>query len=176
VYKTATYRSEQTKQANYPISTKDIPSEDGKYAVSVYVIDNAGNTTTLEKTVFVDKSSLEIKGIYLTIDEDNEVVIGEEKIMEKYVEETEYGYYFKEDVTVSVVAEDIVAQGEHTSGVESMVVYLKDSDGVYHAVLEAGTTTPLDDSGDVHQITPITTDREVSFTPPELFKAQIIAK
>ncbi|WP_042146636.1 Ig-like domain repeat protein [Paucisalibacillus sp. EB02] len=172
-----TYHSEQTNQATYTISTDAMDSDNGKFTVSVYVIDNAGNTSTTEKTVYVDKSSPVIKGIYLETTDGNErKVIDEEDILEDYVEQTEYGYYFKKDLVVTVVAEDQVVSGEHTSGVESMVVYLKDAEGKYYAVLEDGSIELLGDSGAIYQITPIPTESEVSFEVPASFKGEIVAK
>lgn len=69
---------------------------DGQYKISVLVTDNCGNTATKEITYYVDTTAAKI--VSFELGKDSEGV----------VEETDYGYYFKNDVDVIVTVDDTV--------------------------------------------------------------------
>lgn len=78
-------------------SDDNIPYQgDGQYKISVLVTDNCGNTATKEFTYYVDTTAAKI--VSFELGKDSEGV----------VEETDYGYYFKNDVDVIVTVDDTV--------------------------------------------------------------------
>lgn len=78
-------------------------AEDGKYVISVQVTDNAGNISIDERTYYVDKISPEID----RIDFIPKTSDGLENT-KNFIEEFEYGYYFKTDFDVTVNVSDAV--------------------------------------------------------------------
>ncbi|GGA79649.1 InlB B-repeat-containing protein [Ornithinibacillus halotolerans] len=167
--------AEKTTDAFYTLNTSDLSSDDGEYDVEVVVTDNAGNISTMNEIVYVDKMSPVINGILLETADDG-TPIDTEEALEQFVELTEYGYYFKEQLRVTVVAADEQGDNDSISGVKSMVIYLKDhADNKYYAVDQDGKLAEIEES-EIDQITPIVTDGEFQFLTPESFKGQIIAK
>ncbi|MFS0675166.1 InlB B-repeat-containing protein [Ornithinibacillus sp. 179-J 7C1 HS] len=171
------FTSEKTLEASYNISTANFTSENGEYNVEVLVTDNAGNIFETNETVYVDKTSPVIKGIALgTID--GEFLIDNEEALEEYVELTEYGYYFKKPIEVTVMASDEKGENEAASGVQSMIIYLKaHAEDIYYSVDENGTIEEIRaEDFEVNQLPSIPTEGEFKFAAPENFKGQIIAK
>ncbi|WP_026907201.1 InlB B-repeat-containing protein [Paucisalibacillus globulus] len=153
-----------------------LPEEDYSGDYKIWAVDKAGNASDVETVkVNIDHSSPTIKGIYIE-SADNREDIDDEEILEEYVELTEYGYFFKKPLEVTVVAVDEFLGGGSGTGVESMVVYLKDhAKDEYYAVLEDGKLKQIDETM-IDTIEPIETDRELTFNIPHSFKGQIIAK
>lgn len=94
-------------------------NEDGSYIVTVTVVDNAGNALVSEKTVYVDDSAPYIIGFDFAPET---YVEGSET--EVTVEETDYGFYFIEDTTVTIFAKD----DEPSSGIRFITYYTVDID------------------------------------------------
>jgi hypothetical protein len=161
------------------VKTDDLEKNiDGKYHVSVYVIDNAGNTNTVEKTIYIDKTSPKITDFtFSTKAANGQYEKVEENInLRDSVELTDYGYFFNKQTQVTVKAEDPKVDYEYTSKVKSMTVYLKDyENGKYFAVLADGSLKGISESEVVSQ-DPVLTTGELIFTVPESFKGQIFAK
>ncbi|MED4014532.1 Ig-like domain-containing protein [Sutcliffiella cohnii] len=174
-------KEKRTKPIKYSINlaTEDIPiNKDGSYEISVYVIDNAGNSQSRKTKTYKDETSPIITDFIFS----NKDVNGSFKKVEdtdefkKSVELTQYGFYFKQQTRVTVKAEDPEKEYEYTSGLQSIVVYLKDYDnGKYYSVLRNGDLKEIKES-DVNKISPIATKGEVSFLVPVNFKGQIFAK
>jgi hypothetical protein len=141
---------------------------DGSYVVKVYVTDNAGNSFTTEKTIYMDKTSPVIANVHFSSDDGNS---GDTGIS---VEPTDYGFFFKKPTKVTVTAID--PGGETASTVQSETIYLKDNDnGKYYAVGEDGKLTEIA-AADIGKIAAIPTSGDVTFYVPENFKGQIFAK
>ncbi len=148
-------------------------NKDGSYVVSLYVIDNAGNINSDEKTIYIDRTNPKITNLSFSTEDSNEDATGSLKNM---VELTEYGYYFKKPTQVKVFADDPQVDYEYTSKVKSITAYLKDyENGKYYAVLENGSLKEITEA-DIGNIAPIATAGDITFTVPEAFKGQIFAK
>lgn len=173
--------SHLTEKQTYTFATDD-PGvqihEDGTYVVSIYVVDNAGNTSTVTKTIYVDKTAPKITDFsFLTQNDQGSYEKVEETVtLKDSVELTGYGYFFKKATRVSVKAEDPVVPYEYTSQVKSMIVYLKDyENGKYYAVLADGSYKEIAESA-VGKIAPVPVTSEFTFAVPEAFKGQIFSK
>lgn len=131
-------------------------AEDGSYKIEVVVTDNAGNVSeTVTKTIYKDIDApsvtnfkFEAKGY----DKDNAT----NSTDSAPVAETSYGYYFMENTTVTVTANDITP----TSGVKSITYYTVDKDG--------GRTEEKTEL--------VNAENNISFVIPANFKGQIYAK
>lgn len=171
--------AKENRPAIASVSTDDVEKNiDGKYHVSVYTIDNAGNTNTAEKTVYIDKTSPKITDFTFATKADNGQYekVGETASLKDSVELTDYGYFFNKQTQVSILAVDPEVDYEYTSQVKSMTVYLKDyENGKYYAVLADGSLKEIAES-QVADIEPVSTTGELMFTVPESFKGQIFAK
>lgn len=82
-------------------------AEIGKYVISVRVTDNAGNITNYETTYYVDQVAPVIDRIDFT----PKTFDGLENTAE-FIEELEYGYYFKTDFNVTVNVSDVIPSSE----------------------------------------------------------------
>lgn len=82
-------------------------AEIGKYVISVRVTDNAGNVTNYETTYYVDQVAPVIDRIDFT----PKTFDGLENTAE-FIEELEYGYYFKTDFNVTVNVSDVIPSSE----------------------------------------------------------------
>ena len=126
---------------------------DGKFELSVTVVDNAGNSETKTKTVYKDITAPAIDRFEFNHKDYQE---GSNTAVEK----TAYGFYFKEETTVTIYAKDVGA----SAGIKSITYYTVDY--TENAAGEKSTETTLDvDEGN-----------KVSFTVPANFKGQIYAK
>lgn len=101
---------------------------DGQYKLSVLVTDNCGNTRTEEITYFVDTTAANIVSFELG------------KNSEGVVEETDYGYYFKNDVDVIVTVNDNIEGVKDVSDACEVRYYTVDY-SVPDSPVYSGTTT-----------------------------------
>lgn len=148
------------------------PQQDGSYHVVIEAVDNAGNVSTKEIITYKDEVVPEINDIIFSTD-GGQGLTGN---IQNYVELTEYGFFFKEQVRVTVHASDLTKPQQYTSGVKSIVVYLKDyAEGKYFKVLQDGQLAQITES-ELGSIEPVETDGEFSFIAPKNFKGQIFAK
>lgn len=90
---------------------------DGAYNLQVIVTDNCGNVTQSEKMFYIDTTAARI--VNFDFDKKNSECEGA-------VEETAYGYYFKEDVDVAVLVDDTVENINDVSGVSEVWYYTVD--------------------------------------------------
>lgn len=141
------------------------------YKVDITVCDNAGNVTTKTKTVYKDTTAPEISGFDFGDKKDN---------LPSKVETTDYGFFFKETVTVKVKAQDVAnaEKGEVASGVKAIVAYAKDIDETVYCVTQTETGKVVlekkaDNDDTVHSVEVI--NNEISFDIPANFKGQIYA-
>ena len=133
------------------ISTQDIaPTEEGAYILEVNVYDNAGNRSAYTETVYQD-----LKNPYITHFDFNGTGNADGN-GEPVVEQTGYGYYFKEDTDVTVTAAD----DGPSSGLQTISFYTVD--------VEGGRTD--------YDPVPVSTEGTITFTVPANFKGQIYAK
>ncbi len=178
-YDYSTDKAKQTGPIRYKINTADLEkSENGKYNLSVYVVDNAGNTNQEEKTIYIDRTSPKITdfSFYTKGANGKYGKVAETADHKDDVQLTDYGFYFKKQTKVTVRAEDPKVDHEFTSKVKSLTVYLKDDEnGKTYAVLAGGSVKSID-KATINRIAPIAATGEVSFYVPEAFKGQIFAK
>lgn len=159
------------------------------YKVDVTVCDNAGNVSTQTRTVYKDTKAPEISGFDFTVSESGKGTIfpeknGKTKLYE-VVSATDYGFFFKEKVTVKVKAEDVAKvnqdddrENEVASGVKAIVAYAKDIDETVYCVTQTETGKVVlekkaDNDDTVHSVE--VTGNEISFDIPANFKGQIYA-
>ena len=86
------------------------------FTVEVTVEDNAGNVTgpkTVE--IYRDNTAATISGFEFSLE--NNIDVSGENGVYGAVDITDYGFYFKENVTVTINAEDLKAANETASGV-----------------------------------------------------------
>ncbi len=98
------------------------PNDEGLFQFEVTVTDNAGNSTSKEFSIYQDLTSPVITDFKFDI-EDYQDADGDAF---NAVEVTDYGFYFKEDVVVTVSADDFKAVNEIASGLSNIEVYLVD--------------------------------------------------
>lgn len=115
---------------NDSITTEGItPNEDGSYVIVVEVTDNAGNVSKNTMTVYKDTTAATIKGFDFTPVDNRDVNKNNDTKLFDAVEITDYGFYFKENVDVTICAEDIKVKNETNSGVKSITYKAVDIDG-----------------------------------------------
>lgn len=142
------------------------------YEVVVTVCDNAGNVETQTRTVYKDTTAPVISGFDF----------GKDPV--ENIQKTDYGFFFMEDVKVTVTAEDRVRDNEVASGVKAIVAYavdnIEDENGTVIKKVYCVTQTvtgkgvlkeKTDDT--VHSVEVI--NNEISFDIPANFKGQIYA-
>ena len=127
------FATQDRTKHSYELSTVGkTPDENGKYKFEVTVVDNAGNDITDTLIVEKDLTSPIITSFDFAVADGNVAV-------QDVVSIEDYGYYFKDEVTVTVSAKDekMDAQDhELVSGVEKITVVLVDKDGQYYTVNE----------------------------------------
>lgn len=146
-------RDVRARKAEFVINTDQaVAKDDGSYTLTVVVVDNAGNVSdTFTKTVYKDVESPVITGFKFNAEEYKE---GSET--DTTVEVTDYGFYFKDDTSVTISAKDDAP----SAGVKSITYYTVDID-----------------SGKSEEITEVVNaDNEITFTVKANFKGQIYAK
>lgn len=161
-----TFAAQDRNKYIYSFTTENIePDDDGKYVFVVKVVDNAGNTSEKRLIVEKDLTSPVITGFDFGKDADDK-----EKITIE-----DYGYYFKEGVTIKVSAEDRKANGAHEliSGVKEITVVLVDKDGKYYTVNAEGKIIAITNATEA--ISRPVTNNTVTFTMTDDFKGQIYA-
>lgn len=89
-------------------------NEDGSFVVEVTVIDNSGNVNEETCTVYKDTTAPVITNFEFDTEDGN---VHEEGAA---VEVTDYGFYFKKNVKVTISANDPEVSNEITSGVQSI--------------------------------------------------------
>lgn len=173
------YHEESTVQHRPDLAATDTGdsritrNEDGSYQIAVETVDNAGNAAQVEKTIFIDQSSPMITDFHFSTDDRQEDAT---ESLQEAVELTEYGFFFKKPIRVTVKAEDPVIGFEATSEVQSMVIYLQDyENGKFNAVLADGSLQEITSTA-VDSIAAVPTSGEFSFNVPAAFKGQIFAK
>lgn len=107
------------------VTTENLTAnEDGSYEITVNVIDNSGNVNTATRTVYKDITTPVITEFKFDI-KDYQDADGDAF---NAVEVTDYGFYFKEDVVVTVSANDFKPVNEIASGLSNIEVYLVDAE------------------------------------------------
>ncbi len=189
----------KSKEYNFATNSKDVGGNDIKvsefvneetketkfgYKVDVTVCDNAGNVSTQTRTVYKDTTAPVISGFDFKIPENGKGTIfptrNETTQLYEAVAATDYGFFFKDNVTVTVKAQDVAGEKEVASGVKAIVAYAKDIDGKVYCVTQTETGKGVlkektDDT--VHSVEVIDNENsnEISFDIPANFKGQIYA-
>ncbi len=163
------------------VTNKSIsPYPNGSYVIDIKATDYAGNETTESTTVYVDKTApvIDAKAIRFGKDADSPT---HSSTYGNDVEVTDYGFYFKKDVNVTVYAEDKAGTNETASGVQGIFVYLVDKDGTMYTVDKtSGRIKKIDDISKA-EVLKVTSDDNTedginvnaSFTIKADFKGQI---
>lgn len=133
-------------------------NDDGSYNVSVTVTDNAGNAIEKHITVYKDTTSATIDGFSFDLAKNIDVDKNSEGIYDA-VESTDYGFYFKNKVTVTITASDIKSDKQIASGVKSITYKAVDINGN----IEYSGEEPVDSSN------------QITFEIDKDFKGQIYA-
>lgn len=133
-------------------------NDDGSYNVSVTVTDNAGNAIEKHITVYKDTTSATIDGFSFDLAKNIDVDKNSEGIYDA-VESTDYGFYFKNKVTVTISASDIKSDKQIASGVKSITYKAVDING------------NIEYSGEE----PVDSKNQISFEIDKDFKGQIYA-
>ena len=180
----------KSKEYNFATNSKDVDGNDIKvsefvneetketkfgYKVVVTVCDNAGNVSTQTRTVYKDTTAPVISGFDF----------GKDPV--KNIQKTDYGFFFKEDVKVTVTAEDRVREKEEVaSGVKAIVAYavdnIEDENGTVIKKVYCVTQTKIGkgvlaekvDNPTVSSVE-VNENNEISFDIPANFKGQIYA-
>lgn len=151
--------TQETDTDTVTVSTQELqPNHQGVFQFEVSVTDNAGNENHKTFSVSQDLTSPVITKFEFDI-KDHQDVKGD---VFKAVEVTDYGFYFKQDVTVTVTAEDIISENEINSGLQNIQVYTVDVEKGRKDVLDAKVV--INDSNGTAE-----------FTIPCNFKGQIYA-
>lgn len=132
--------------------------DDGSYNVSVTVTDNAGNAKKRDITVYKDTTSATIDGFSFDLAKNIDVDKNSEGIYDA-VESTDYGFYFKNKVTVTISASDIKSDKQIASGVKAITYKAVDING------------NIEYSGEEH----VDSKNQISFEIDKDFKGQIYA-
>ena len=164
--------SKDTDSHKFELTTANQePDGNGNYKFHVYVTDNAGNVKEGEIIISIDRTSPVISSFDFTKAD------GEKAELEAASIE-EYGYYFKEDVTVTVYAEDKKVNEddkELVSGVDTITVVLVDNEGKYYTVDDSGEIVDLVDGKVENAVSHDVENDSFSFTITKDFKGQIYA-
>lgn len=112
---------EITTSSDYSLSTEDVADltvdAKGSYILKITVEDNAGNITTKELVTYQDQTAPEIRGF--------EFLPRYEGDSQPAVDETSYGFFFKENVEVRIHATDCnMYNDEVVAGVKSITYKL----------------------------------------------------
>lgn len=138
---------EITSSVNAYVNTNNIKANnDGSYNIRIELTDNAGNFVETTDTVYVDKTAAIIKGFdFNPVSKD--INKNDTSKLFDAVEVTDYGFYFKEKVTVKIYADDIKNENEIASGVKSITYRAVDIDGNTPYESDDSTKLQSDDNG-----------------------------
>lgn len=154
--------SQDRAKHSFEITTENLDSkylkEDGSFKIDATVIDNAGNPIEKHITVYKDTTSATIDGFNFDLSENIDVDKNSEGIYDA-VESTDYGFYFKNKVTVTITASDIKSDKQIASGVKSITYKAVDING------------NIEYSGEE----PVDSKNQISFEIDKDFKGQIYA-
>lgn len=150
---------------------------DGELKYVITVVDNAGNETVDSRVYRFDQTAPQITGFSFDKADDG-YYQDENKFTDVHeaVSVTDYGFYFKNTVEVTIIAEDIKNDDEAVaSGLKSVTVYLKDVDGTVYVVPKNNSVIQKSENNDVADAVAIETTGTILFTIPQDFKGQIYA-
>lgn len=154
--------SQDRAKHSFEITTENLDSkylkEDGSFKIDVTVIDNAGNAIERHITIYKDTTSATIDGFNFDLSENIDVDKNSEGIYDA-VESTDYGFYFKNKVTVTISASDIKSDKQIASGVKAITYKAVDING------------NIEYSGEE----PVDSKNQISFEIDKDFKGQIYA-
>lgn len=174
---------EQTYSESFSISTAYITEILGKaatYTIEITVADNAGNVSDIyTKIIYIDRQAPVVTKFEITGTGTSDGDTASHK-----VEETSYGFYFKETAEVKVSFQDFGTDENWASGVTKVKIYLYDKDAnKYYQVEKTNgvmTLTTVNSVSDVKamDLPTVSSDNKtvtVTFTVAQDFKGQIYA-
>lgn len=170
---TVTYTTQEKEKQKFEFTTENLsPNEDGEYIVKVTAVDNAGNVSD-EKTLTAHKDTTapvitEFK-FYKSDKEEitSEILNGQGQ--------NDYGYYYNADTTIRVYAEDKRSENEVSSGVATITVILRGSNGKLYVVNDDGMLQEVTDASIKGSAMTPNKESYVEFVLKESFKGQIYA-
>ncbi len=120
----------------------------GFIEIKVNAYDNAGNKAIEKKTVaYFDQNSPVIAGFDFSLTESIDVEKDEESKLFNSVTIEDYGFYFKEDVTVTIYAKDLIGANETVaSGVKYITYKAVDISG---KIMYSGNNVEVDENGSI---------------------------
>ncbi len=148
----------------------------GELKYTITVVDNSGNVSTKSHIYKFDQTAPQITNFEFTAGykkgESQETPSGE-AVTPDDVSVEKYGFYFKNNVTVKVTAEDKQSESEATAtGVKSITVLLKDKDSTLYTVTENGKDI-IQINSESEAVAVDTDDNTLTFNVPKDFKGQI---
>lgn len=139
----------------------------GKLDATITACDNAGNVSeTTSVTYYFDRTNPTITNFAFN---------AEGKSVSETVDVLNFGYYFKDDVKVTVTAQDAIGEDETiASGVDTITIYLKDIDANKLYKVDGDTISPINDIKEASAVK-VDENSQVTFTIPANFKGQVFA-
>lgn len=126
---------------SYNFTTEELKAdENGYYDIALHVEDNAGNISNNTIKIRKDTAYPLIAGFKFT--PENNMDIEKDGNLYKAVEPTDYGFYFKKDVTVTILAKDYKQDNECASDVDTITYKVVDKTG---KVVYSGTKPVKDE-------------------------------
>jgi len=160
-----------TNEVNYNGGKVDLKNSwnSGVLDIDITVVDNSGNVTTASRKYFVDNNSPVIDGFEFSLDKNIDVTVNDNELYKSITIDPVYGFYFKEEVTVTVTASDSVYTVENdaansetkASGVDTITYAYDGFDFAGNPVTKTETIAAV--------------DNKISFVIPTGFKGQIYA-
>lgn len=178
-------KSVKTTNVEYVVSTSQVvrDEETGVFELNITVYDNAGNSKNLKRQVYRDEDVPYITRFEFDAADHK----GFNESDGKPVKVADYGYFFKEDTTVTVFADD----ESPSSGVNSIFVYLYDIEkNTYYTIqkndndntvsiveLECSNAEYAKALAKNEKVSVVGEDesKKISFVIPKNFKGQIFA-
>lgn len=170
---TVTYTTREKEKQTFEFTTKKLsPNKDGEYIVKVTAVDNAGNVSDGKTlTVHKDTTAPVITEFKFYNSDKGEIT---SEILNGQGQ-NDYGYYYNADTTIRVYAEDKRSEYEVNSGVATITVILRDSNGKLYVVSDDGMLQEVTDASIKGSAMTPNKEAYVEFVLKESFKGQIFA-
>lgn len=171
---TVTYTTREKGTQKFEFTTENFsPNEDGEYTVEITAVDNAGNVRETKSSPVGKDTTAPVITEFKFYKSDKEEITSE---ILNGQGRNDYGYYYNADTTIRVYAEDKRSENEVSSGVATITVILRDSNGTLYVVNDDGMLQEVTDASiKGSAMTPKEGSSYVEFVLKESFKGQIFA-